>query len=249
VTGKKKTRKDTEGAVEAPPDPREPLPQTPASWTLVLAEVRKVIADVPPPPEPKAGDLLEAMLHAYFADGLPCGYGQEARHRIATTYVDRNEFRVTDAFEVEDLLSDLPIPALFDRCLWVRESVAQIYNDQNGVNLDFLREAGIGDRNNFFQRAPALRPHVVAFLNNLLTVEELCFSDKSIARAQHRLGMEGKDGAAGGFVGQLRELLKPYGHLPLEVGKHLAGGRVNLAHTLSPACWLVRLLPAGKKRS
>jgi len=167
VTGKKKTRKDTEAAVEAPPDPREALPQTPASWNLVLAEVRKVIADVPPPPEPKAGDLFEAMLHAYFADGLPCGYGQEARHRIATSYVDRNEFRVTDAFEVEDLLGDLPIPGLFDRCLWVRESVAQIYNDQNAVSLDFLREAGIGDRNNFFQRTPALRPHVVAFLGNL----------------------------------------------------------------------------------
>jgi hypothetical protein len=77
----------------------------------------------------------------YFADGLPCGYGQEARRRIAEGFVDRNEFRVTEAFEVEDLLRDLPIPNLFDRCLAVRDSIAQIYNDQNGVNLGFLRDA------------------------------------------------------------------------------------------------------------
>ena len=47
---------------------------------------------------------------------------------------------------------------MFERCLHVRESVAQIYNDQNGVQIDFLHEAGVGDRANFFQRVPALRP-------------------------------------------------------------------------------------------
>ena len=243
----KKKSKDDAAAV-AVPDPRQPLPPEPASWNLVYAGLEAVVAELTPPAEPKVPDFVECLLHIYFADGLPCGYGQEARRRIAESYVDRNEFRVTEAYEVEDLLRDLAIPGLFDRCLAVRESVAQIYNDQNGVNLTFLREAGISDRNTFFQRVPAVRPHVAAFLQNLLTVDEIVFSDKSTLRAQQRIGIEPKDTAAQQFLERARVLLKPFGHLPLEVGKHLGGGKPNLTHALSPACLLVRLAPGGKKR-
>lgn len=271
--------------VVAPPDPREALAPTQANLDATLAELEKVLADVPPPPpvvEPEppppppaapAGaapapgappvpavkmpapppplhlDLVESVLHIYFADGLPCGYGQEARRRIQEGFVDRNEFRVTEAFEVEDMLRDLPIPGLFDRCLAVRDSIAQIYNDQNGVNLGFLRDASISDRNMFFQRIPALQPHVVTFLGNVLTIEELCFSDKSTLRAQQRLGLDPKDAGANSFLNSLRALMKPYGHLPLCVGPDLPSGKPNLKHVLSPACLLVRLAPAGKRRS
>ncbi len=192
-------------------------------------------------------DLIDALLHFYFADGLPCGYGQEVRRRIADSYVDRNEFRVTEAFEVEDMLRDLPIPGLFDRCLAVRDSIAQIYNDQNGVQMTFLREAGISDRNTFFQRVPAVQPQVATFLTNLLTIEELCFSDKSTLRAQQRLNID--PGVAGKYLDELRALVKPYGYLPLDVGPNLGSKKVNLTHSLSPACLLVRLAPPGKKRS
>ncbi len=249
MSAKKKSRKeDAQDEVAAVQDPRESLPQNAVSWKLVLRELELVLADIPKPAEPKAAELVEAMLHLYFADGLPCGYGQEARRRIRESFVDRNEFRVTEAYEVEDLLRDLQIPNLFDRCLWVRESVAQTYNDQNGVNLDFLRELGIGDRNNFFQRTPALRPHVATFLTNVLTIEELCFSDKSTLRAQQRFGMDPKDDEAMQFIATVRTLLQPYGHLPLEVGAHLADRSPNLGHVLSPACLLARLLPGSKKR-
>ena len=254
------TKKKSKGpAADAPPDPREPLAPTAENLQKTLAALKAVLADVPPPKPVTAEDgtsaplppldLVDAMLHFYFADGLPCGYGQEARRRIADGFVDRNEFRVTEAFEVEDMLRDLPIPNLFDRCLAVRDSVAQIYNDQNGVQLAFLRDAGIGDRNTFFQRVPAVQPQVANFLANLLTMEELCFSDKSTVRAQQRLGLEQKDAHVGKFLDEVRALLKPYGHLPLDVGPHLSGRKVNLEHPLSPACLLVRLAPAGKRRS
>jgi hypothetical protein len=249
LSAKKKSRKvAAENQVAAAPDPREPLPQNAASWKFVLTELETVLAQVPPPAEPKANDLVEAMLHLYFADGLPCGYGQEARRRIADSFVDRNEFRVTEAYEVEDLMRDLQIPNLFERCSWVRDSVAQTYNDQNGVSLDFLRDLGVGDRNNFFQRSPAIQPHVSNFLTNVLTLEDLCFSDKSTLRAQQRLGLDAKDNQAMAFVTRVRELLQPYGHLPLEVGKNLPSGKPNLTLVLSPACLLARLLPGPKKR-
>jgi hypothetical protein len=249
------TKKKTKAlpAAEAPPDPRGPLPPNAANLQATLADLEKVLADVPPPkveagqPLPQL-DLVEAMLHIYFADGLPCGYGQEARRRIAETFVDRNEFRVTEAFEVEDLLRDLAIPGLFERCLAVRDSIAQIYNDQNGVNLGFLREASISDRNTFFQRVPALQPHAATFLGNLLTIEDLCFSEKSTLRAQQRIGLDPKDAGAGKWLDRVRALLKPYGHLPLSVGPDLPSGKPNLKHVLSPASLLVRLAPGGKKR-
>lgn len=250
MTTKKKSKTAT--APDAPPDPREPLAPTAENLAELLQQLKLVLADLPPPPPPAEGevrpplDLVDALLHISFADGLPCGYGQEARRRIAESFVDRNEFRVTEAFEVEDMLRDLPIPGLFDRCLAVRDSVAQIYNDQNGVNLTFLRDAGIGDRNTFFQRVPAVPSHVVAFLTNLLTLEELCFSDKSTVRAQQRLGID--PAVANKHLDELRALVKPYGYLPLDVGPHLGNRKVNLKHTLSPACLLVRLAPAGKRR-
>ncbi|MEC7583972.1 MAG: hypothetical protein VYE77_06615 [Planctomycetota bacterium] len=249
MAAKKKSRKaSAEAAVEVPPDPRAPLPQTPESWDLTRQELEKALAAVPPPEEPRPGDFIEAMLHIYFADGIACGFGQEARRRILETYVDRNEFRVTEAFEVEDMLSDLEIPDLFDRCLDVRESIGQIYNDQNGVKLDFLREASVSDRNNFFQRTPALRPFVANFLVNLLTVEDLCFSEKSTLRSQQKMGMEPKDKAAQDFITAVRGMLAPYGHLPLEIGPHQPGGKPNTERLLSPACLMVRLLPVGRKR-
>ena len=234
-------------------DPREPLPPTPQALTATIDALKVVLAELPPPqpvedqPLPQL-DFVDALLHITFATGLPCGYGQEARRRIGDSFVDRNEFRVTEAYEVEDLLRDLGIPGLFERCLAVRDSIAQIYNDQNGVNLAFLREAGINDRSTFFQRVPAIPPHVVTFLGNLLTIEEICFSDRSTLRAQQRFGLDPAKPGVGKFVDEARALLKPYGMVPLEVGPHLAGGKPNLKHVLSPACLLVRLAPGGRRR-
>ena len=195
-------------------------------------------------------DFVDALLHLSFCHGLPCGVGQEVRRRIEEGYVDRNEFRVTEAFEVEELLRDLEIPDLFDRCLAVRDSIAQIYNDQNGVHMTFLREASISDRNMFFQRVPAVLPHVQVFLTNLLTLEEICFSEKSTVRAQQRLGLDPKNATVKKWVDELRALVKPYGHLPLSVGPHGKDGKPSTKHELSPACLLARLAPPpkGKKR-
>jgi hypothetical protein len=193
-------------------------------------------------------DYIDALLHIYFSQGLPCGYGQEVRRRIEANFVDRNEFRVTEAFEVEEMLSDLEIPNLFDRCLAVRESIAQVYNDQNGVHLTFLRDAAISDRNNFFQRVPAVQHHAQVFLTHMLAIEEMCFSDKSTARAQQRLGLDPKSPIVAKFVDELRACLKPYGHVPVSIGPEGSNGKPNLKHTLSPACILARLAPFVKPK-
>ena len=238
------------------PEP-EPAPPPPAASDAGDGDGQEKVAEQKEakPAKPKEPivrlpqlDYVDAMLHIYFAHGLSCGYGQEVRRRIEETFVDRNEFRVTEAFEVEELLQDLEIPDLFQRCLAVRESVAQVYNDQNGVHMTFLRDAGIGDRTTFFQRVPAIEDHVVSFISNLLTIEEVAFSEKSTLRAQQRIGLDPKSPAAAKFVDELRACLKPYGHIPVSIGPHGAPGKPSTKHKLSPACILVRLAPIVKVR-
>lgn len=232
--------------VEVRADPREPFEQTPANFKATLAAIEAVLTTLPTPAEPLPMDFVDAVVHITLADGVECGYGQEARRRIAEAFVDRNEFRVTEAYEVEELLADLPIPGLFDRCLALRETISQIYADQNAVKLDFLRDASIGDRNMFFQRVPAMPDHVVGFLQQVLTFEELCFSDKSTVRAMQRINLDPKNTAANEFFDNVRALLKPFGHTPLCVGPDLPGGKPNLTQPLSPACLLVRMAPESK---
>jgi hypothetical protein len=248
LAGKKKSTRKDGAEVATAPDPRLPLGVGAAAYAQVLADLKAVVADLEPPKEPKPGDLFDALMHIAFADGVSCGIGQEVLRRINDNFVDRNEFRVSEAYEVEDLMRDLQIPDAFDRCLMVREAVGQIYNDQNGMELGFLREATISDRNAFFQRVPALRPYVVGWMHNLLTVEELVLSDKSLLRVQQRLGMDPKEPGLDAFLAELRAMLRPFGHLPLEVGKHLPSGKPNHSHVLCSACILVRLAPAGRRR-
>ncbi len=248
---KKKTKSSAKAKAKPkepapPPDPREPITASPATFKSTLAEFEKVLATLTPPEEPELLDLVDAAVHIAFAQGLPCGYGQEVRRRIDESFVDRNEFRVTEAYEVEAMLSDLEIPNLFDRCLAVRDMISQVYADQNGITLDFMRQAAISDRNMFFQRVPGMPDEVVGFLTHLLTVEEVCFSEKSTLRAQQRLGIDPKNKAANDFFAHVRALVKPFGHLPLDVGKHGTGGKPNLTHELSPACLLIRLAPPPK---
>ena len=254
---------EPEPIVEQPEVPAEDVAQDAEQAAPSKADEEGADAAVEPaaeaaPPAKKAEpvtklpqlDFVDALLHLSFSSGLPCGYGQEVLRRIEEGFVDRNEFRVTEAFEVEVLLRDLEIPDLFDRCLAVRDSIAQIYNDQNGVHLTFLRDASISDRNMFFQRVPAVLPHVQSFLTNLLTLEEICFSEKSTVRAQQRFGLDPKNVVVKKWVDELRALVKPYGHLPLSVGPHGKNGKPSTKHELSPACLLARLAPPpkGKKR-
>jgi len=243
---KKKTRKKA-AAVAEPPDLRAYLPPTDANLKKILADAEALLKGVPAPEQPAPGDLVHAVMHIVLADGLPCGYGQEAIRRIETEYVDRNEFRVTEAYEVAELLDDLEIPDLFERCLELHEIVAQIYNDQNSVSLDYLREAGVSDRNNFFARLPALTPKVTQFVVNLLSFEECLFSDRSTLRVRTRLGLDPKSATIDKFFAALTEDLKPYGHLPLDVGKLRADRRVPKEPALCAACLVERLGPRSKK--
>lgn len=228
-------------------DPREHLKPTSANFKGTLTELREVLTRLPAPAEPVPGDLIDACMHIIFAEGIPCGFGQEALRRIEREYVDRNEFRLTEAFETAELLSDLGIPDLFNRCRTVQRSVGEIYNDQNSVSLEGLREAVVSERKSFFQRVPALPARVVHYLNDIMSLDELCFSQRSTQRVQLRLGFDPKSSAVTGFVSELREIMAPYGHMPLLVGADTGNGMPLLEPILSPACLLQRLAKPGKK--
>lgn len=230
---------------DAPVDPRAPLEPTAKALDSTLAELQAVVGRLTPPAEPKPTDLVEAMIHITIASGGPCGWGQAARHRIHTQFVDRNEFRLSEAFELETMLADVPAPDLFERCDQLIQAIRQIYNEQNEVTLEFLRDAQVSDRNAFLQRAVAIKPEVAKFLQNLLSFEELIFSERSTQRVQQRLNLDCKLPHVESFVSKARELLRPFGGLPLEVGPDSAG--VVTDPPLSPASLLLRLAPGGKR--
>lgn len=239
---KSKARSGGEAATAEVEDPRAPLEVTPKNVELVLAELSEVLAALPPPEAPVRGDLVDALIHGHFLAGLPCGYAQEARERIAAEFVDRNEFRLAEAFETFEILDDLGIPDCLDRCRALQLSVQEIYNDQNDVNLDYLREASISERKSFFQRIPAIGPEVTAFLVGYVDLEEVMFSDRSTTRTRARLGLDGEGKAADQLVDKAREMLAPFGHVPLRV--HAGTGprkSVVTKPVLSPACLLMRL--------
>lgn len=232
-------------SADAPPDPRAPLEPTAKALESSLAELATVLGKLAPPLEPKPTDLVDAMVHITTASGAPCGVGQFARYRIKTAFVDRNEFRLTEAFELEVLLAELPVPDLFDRCDQLVQAIRQIYNEQNDVTLEFLRDAQVSDRNTFLQRAVTIKPEIAKFLQNLLSFEELIFSDRSTQRVQQRLNLDCKLPHVEAFVAKVRELLRPFGGLPLDVGPD--SKTIITEPTLSPACLLLRLAPAGKR--
>ena len=242
----KKTTKKKKKKKVAPPDIRSALPPTSANLTAVLAAVRSSLQTVPVPQQSTPGSLVEAMLHITMAQGICCGIGQECRRRFIEGFVDRNEFRLTEGFEIENSVADLEIPQAFQRCLRARDSIAEVYNDQNQVDLEFLREASVTDRNMFFQRMPVLKPDVVHFLQGIMTFEEIIFSDKSTLRLQQRVGLDPKASTTHEFLGQLNQMIRPYGHLPLDVGPHTGDGTSILTPALSAASELVRLGPPRK---
>ncbi len=247
MAAKRKAKKKA-AAQTAAADPKASIKPTPAALKDTVAEVAKVLDKLPRPEAPQQGDLVYALLHFCFSDGLADGYGQEAVRRIEEAFVDRNEFRVTEAFQVAELLGDLDIPDLFERCMAARDAIAQIYNDQNAVSLDFLREASVTDRNHFFNRVPALTSEAVRFLVNMVSFEECIFSVKSTVRVQMRLGLDPKSAAVGKFFSELKALLEPWGYLPLLVRPDSEGGNVPLDPELSPAGLVMRLATPAKKK-
>jgi hypothetical protein len=232
-------------AADKPADLRAPIEPTPKALEATLAEMAAVVDKLTPPAEPKPCDLIEAMIHITIASGGPCGWGQAARERIQSEFVDRNEFRLTEAFELEATLRDIPAPNLFERCDQLVQAVRQIYNEQNDVTLEFLREAQVSDRNTFLQRAVAIKPEVAKFIQHILSFEELLFSDKSTQRVQQRLNLDCKLSHVETFVSKARALLQPFGGLPLDVGAK--SKVVQETPPLSPACLLARLAPGSKR--
>ena len=223
-------------------DPRAPLPPTEGNLAAALEEMRAVLGRLPSPGEPGHRELVDVVLHIIFADGLPCSLGQAVLQRIENSFVDRNEFRVTEAYEIAELLGDLGIPDLFSRCTVARAAVGEIYNDQNEVSLELLRDATVAERNSFFARVPAVPARTIHFLVNHLSFTELLFSDRSTLRVQQRLGLDAQTDPVRNFVGELRRLLQPFGHIPIHVDPSGDDSASGPASNLCPTCLLVRLV-------
>lgn len=247
MAAKKKTKKKGAKAagVAEVADPREKIPPTKANLEKVLKEVEAVLSVLPKPEEPQPAEFVDSLLHIVFGDGLPCGVPQEIQRRIEAEYVDRNEYRVTEAYETAEILADLELPDEFERCHVAKESVAQIHNDQNHVTLEFMREAALGERKGFYARVPIIAPLGVRYINTMVALDEILFSPRSTQRTQQRLGFDPKAKEVEAFFERLRELVAPFGQLPHFVAPQPENpdGKPIMDPVLCPACAVARICP------
>ena len=163
----------------------------------IQESLSKVLGRCPTPPAKEKGfTLVEIGIFSIFAIGRTSAKdAAEATKRVVKAFPDWNEFRISDAFELVEILEDLKIDTLFDRCEQVLEFVNEVYNDQNFVDLEYLRELPVDDRLALlgrFQSIPASMTHYLALA--IQDFEGFLFH-YSWARVVQRVGVVPRSGS------------------------------------------------------
>ncbi|MEZ5988330.1 MAG: hypothetical protein R3F30_04260 [Planctomycetota bacterium] len=148
---------------------------------------------------PKAGapeNLVQMGIYCFFAvGGTSSKAAIDAMRRLIDNFPDWNEFRISDAYELVEILEDLPIEHLFDRCEQVLEFVNEVYNDRNFVELEYLREYPVEDRPAMLGRYQSLPPSYAHFLALAIQDFEGFLFHYSWARVVQRLGLVPRSGS------------------------------------------------------
>jgi hypothetical protein len=172
---------------------------------LAPMEATITVSAAPGSPEP---GVVDHALYVVLAKDQNPKKAAEAVQRLHSEFVDWNEVRLCEAFEFADLFADLlPGPDLFARCERLKELINQIYQDQNKISLEFLREASPEERAKYLATLPALRPEEVFYVQVALTGFDQVVFHYGSARVVQRLGVVKRTGSPTQMVAQLEKLL------------------------------------------
>lgn len=194
------------------------------------------------------GDILDHAIYVILARGAVPKKVEEAVRRLHTEYVDWNEVRLTEGFELMEVFSDLiQVPDLFERCEKVKSLLSQIYQDQNKLSLEFLREKTGEERAKFLSRIQALTPEQMLYV--LLAVEgfdKVTFHYSS-ARVVQRLAVVKRTGSPTQMVELMQGLLAKRDSLSDQMGLVWLGENICLSkNPLCRQCVLVRVCVSRK---
>jgi len=193
--------------------------------------------------------VVETGIFTIFAlGGTASRTALEAVKRLRDTFPDWNEFRVSDTFEFVEVLEDLNIGDLYDRCEQALEFVREVYKDQNAVDLEFLREREPAERLQLLNRYPALGAGLALHLALALQDFSGVLFDYSWARVAHRVGLIPRSGSPKTNVKALAKLYTKEADLAtvqlnmIRLGEEICTPK----NPLCKSCYLVLHCPSRK---
>jgi hypothetical protein len=161
----------------------------------------------PTPPEKyRTAPAIELALFCIFSlGGNSAKASLEATQRLVAGFPEWNEFRVSEAYEFLETLSGLELVEPYDRCEQVLEFVDEVYQDQNKVDLEFLREMTPEDRlvalNRYRSLGPALSHYIALALQGFKGV----LFHYSWARVAQRLAIVARSGSPKALVASMEK--------------------------------------------
>ncbi|GEM_PF-3046418 len=193
----------------------------PASAGEILKILIKFLGKAPTfKRELKGLPLVHLGMFCVFAvGGNPPKVCLEAVKRLVEAFPDWNEFRISDPLEFVEILEDLEIDNLYNRCERVLEFINDVYQDQNGVDLEFLRQSDTEDRLTILDRYVSLGPALAHFLALGIQGFEGVLFHYSWARVVQRLGLVPRSGSPKVLLSSFAKVFK---------GKDLVTAQVNL---------------------
>jgi hypothetical protein len=195
------------------------------------------------------GEVLDHAIFAALGREVPARKKEEAVRRLHTEFVDWNEVRLAEAFELEQLFSDLvPVPDLFQRCERIKALINQVYQDQNKISLDHLREKSADERAKYLATLTPLSADQAFYVNLAVEGFDKVLFHYSSARVVQRLGIVKRTGSPSQMATQLEQLLGKRSS-PLADQLALIWLGETICESKNPACRqcvLVRMCPSRR---
>lgn len=123
---------------------------------------RKLVKEYKPEPRQPI-DPVQALVRGILSFDVPDAKVEEAMKVIAKEYVDLNELRVATELEVQELLGTR-YPRVEDRAAMIAVALNSIFERENTMHLQRLRELNKREARAFVRDTPSVHPFVEAYV-------------------------------------------------------------------------------------
>ncbi|MCH7802235.1 MAG: hypothetical protein IIC24_11945, partial [Chloroflexi bacterium] len=113
------------------------------------------------PPAVEPTDPLEQMLTAILARNATDADAREAYVQLREATVDLNDLRVTSAADICEIVGDKS-PESVARAYAIRDALKEVFDRENKLDLDFLRERGRREARQYLESMKGVDPFVAA---------------------------------------------------------------------------------------
>lgn len=113
------------------------------------------------PPAVEPTDPLEQMLTAILARNATDADAREAYVQLREATVDLNDLRVTRAADICEIVGDKS-PESVARAYAIRDALKEVFDRENKLDLDFLRERGRREARQYLESMKGVDPFVAA---------------------------------------------------------------------------------------